>query len=93
METKHPKLSKDIKLKKIELRKAIKQLHENWIKNWKKDDIAKLGVKVGGYVMVPIFCKIYEVSVRKKKRKIERKILEKSEKTIENFEKISLSSL
>ena len=85
METKHPELSKDIKLKKIELRKAFKQLHENWIKNWKKDDIAKLGVKVGGYVMVPIFCKIYEV--------FGRKILEKSEKTIEIFEKISLLSL
>ena len=36
----------------MELGKALKQSQEDRSRNWKKDEIDYLGVKVGGYVMV-----------------------------------------
>jgi len=40
-------------LKKLELRKASKQQHENWIRTRKKDEIGKLKDQVGNNMVLP----------------------------------------
>ena len=52
METRHPYLFRDINFEENRAQKGSKQPYENRPRNREKDKIAKLGVQVGGYVMV-----------------------------------------